>query len=139
MFGRIIKRIDKVMTFFEEWTLYLTVMVALISLFINVITRYGFSYTLGWSEELVREVIIYTTLIGCSAAIRNRSMIKIDALVQIVPSLKVTLTYFSHLCTLLFSCFMMYFGTKFAALQVATNQKTIILQIPLVFIIGFCR
>ena len=49
-----------------------------------MILRYGFNYSLAWSEELVREVIILTTFIGCSAAIKARSMIKIDALVQLV-------------------------------------------------------
>ena len=127
MFGKVIRFVDKVLTFFEDWTLYITVMLALVSLFINVICRYGFNYPLAWSEELVREVIIYTTLIGCSAAIKNRSMIKIDALVQMVPRLKVPLNYFSHFCTLVFSVFMMYYGWNFAALQVATRQKTIIL------------
>ena len=37
---------------------------ALIALFFNVILRYGFNYSLAWSEELVREVIILTTFIG---------------------------------------------------------------------------
>ena len=71
--------LDKVLTFFEEWTLFISVMVALVALFVNVVLRYGFNYSLAWSEELVREVIIYTTFIGCSAAVKNRSMIKIDA------------------------------------------------------------
>ena len=71
--------IDRILTFFEEWTLFIAVMGALISLFANVVLRYGFKYSLAWSEELVRLVIIYTTLIGCSAAVKNRTMIKIDA------------------------------------------------------------
>jgi TRAP-type C4-dicarboxylate transport system permease small subunit len=71
MFGKILKRLDTLLTLFEEWTLFLTVMVALISLFMNVVLRYGMNYSLAWSEELVREVIIYTTFIGCSAAIKN--------------------------------------------------------------------
>jgi C4-dicarboxylate transporter DctQ subunit len=72
-------------------------MVALVALFFNVVLRYGFNYTLAWSEELVREVIIYTTFIGCCAAVKNRSMIKIDASVQLFPKLKIPLTYFSNL------------------------------------------
>ena len=52
-----------------------------VTLFVNVVMlRYGFNQSLAWSEELVREVIIYTTFIGCSAAVKNRSMIRIDAL-----------------------------------------------------------
>ena len=88
MFGKILNVIDKILTFFEDWTLFISVMAALLALFVNVVLRYGFNYTLAWSEELVREVIIYTTFIGCGAAVKNRSMIKIDALLQLVPKLR---------------------------------------------------
>ena len=134
MLKKIFKTIDKVFSFFEEWTLFITVIVALIALFANVVLRYGFNYSLAWSEELVREVIIYTTLIGCSAAIKSRAMIKIDALVQLVPPLKTPLTYFSHIVTLIFSALMVYYGWLLTLLQNSTNQKTIILQIPLVYL-----
>ncbi len=126
--------LDKVLTFFEDWTLFVTVIVALVALFVNVVLRYGFNYSLAWSEELVREVIIYTTFIGCSAAIKNRSMIKIDALVQLAPKLKMPLNYISNLAILIFSVLMLYYGWLMAALQVRTHQSTIILQIPLVYL-----
>jgi TRAP-type C4-dicarboxylate transport system permease small subunit len=82
----------------------------------------------------VREVIIFTTFIGASAAVKNRSMIKIDALVQLIPWLKSPLTYFSHAALLIFSGLMMYYGVLMAKMQLVTNQKTIILQIPLVYL-----
>ncbi len=126
--------IDRAFTFFEDWTLFIAVMVGLVSLFINVVLRYTIHYSLAWSEELIREIIIYTTFIGCSAAIKNRSMIRIDALPQIVPFLKKPLDIFSHLCTLGFSVLMFTLGWEMAALQVQTNQKTIILGIPLVIL-----
>jgi C4-dicarboxylate transporter DctQ subunit len=134
MFGKILKTLDGILTFFEEWTLFITVMVALASMFLNVVLRYGFNYSLAWSEELVRTVIIYTTLIGCSTAIKDRSMIKIDALVQLAPKLKGLLSYFSNTVTLIFSIMMMYYGWQMAELQYITNQKTIIMQIPLVYL-----
>jgi TRAP-type C4-dicarboxylate transport system permease small subunit len=134
MIGKIFAFLDRVLTVFEDWTLFISVIIALVALFFNVILRYGFNYSLTWSEELVREVIIYTTLIGCSAAVKNRSMIKIDASVQLLPKLKVPLTFFSNLVTLVFSVMVVYLGWQLAALQVQTNQKTIILQIPLVYI-----
>ena len=134
MFAKTLNALDKAMTFFEEWTLFITVVVALVALFCNVVLRYGFNYSLAWSEELVREVIIYTTLIGCSAAVKNRSLIKIDASVQIFPRLKVPLTFFSHLVTLIFSVMVLYYGWLLALLQAQTHQKTIILQIPLIYV-----
>jgi len=98
------------------------------------VLRYAFNYTLAWSEELVREVIIFTTFIGCGTAVKNRSMIKIDALLQLIPVLKIPLTCFSHMATLIFGAMMLYYGWKMAALQIMTQQKTIILQIPLVYL-----
>ena len=126
--------LDKVLTFFEEWTLFLTVLVAMVALFFNVILRYGFSYSLAWSEELVREVILYTTFIGCSVAIKNRSTVRIDALVQLVPQLKYPLAMFSYLVNLVFALVMIYFGYLLAALQVESDQSTLILQIPTVYL-----
>ena len=44
---RFLKFQDKGLSFFEDWTLYLAVTVGLISLFINVILRYVFSYSMA--------------------------------------------------------------------------------------------
>ena len=134
MFGKILKFLDKILTFFEEWTLFISVIVALIALFFNVVLRYGFNYSLAWSEGLVREGIIYTTFIGCSAAVKNRTMIKIDASVQLLPKLKMPLTYFSNFAIMVFSFMMIYYGWLMVELQYRTHQKTIIMEIPLVFL-----
>lgn len=134
MLGRIVGILDKFLTLFENWTLFIAVMAGLLSLFVNVVLRYGFNYSLAWSEELIREIIVYTTFIGCSAAVKNRSMITIDALPQIMPRLKIPLTFVSHGATLVFGCMIAYLGWQMAALQVATQQKTIILEIPLVIL-----
>ncbi len=134
MIEKTLRIMDRILTFFEEWTLFITVMVALAALFVNVVLRYGFNYSLAWSEELIRIVIIYTTLVGCSAAIKNGTMIKIDALVQLAPRLKTSLSYFSHAVTLVFAAMMIYFGWQIAALQAQCAQKTIIMEIPLVYV-----
>jgi TRAP-type C4-dicarboxylate transport system permease small subunit len=131
---KILKTVDKILSFLEDWTLFIAVIIALVALFLNVVLRYGFNYSLAWSEELVREVIIYTTFIGCSVAIKNRSMIKIDALVQLFPVLKTPLNYLSHLATIIFSSMVIYYGWLMAARQVITHQKTIIMQIPKVYL-----
>ncbi len=134
MFFKILNILDKILSFIEEWSLFLATMAALLALFVNVVLRYGFHSGLAWSEELVREVVILTTFFGCSAAIKARSMIKIDALVQAIPKLRVPLTFFSNFVVFIFAIMMIYYGWQMAALQVATFQKTIIMEIPLVFL-----
>ncbi len=132
--SKLLSAADKVLTFFEEWTLFVSVLVAMVALFFNVILRYGFSYSLAWSEELVREVIVFTTFIGCSVAVKNRSTIRIDALVQLVPVLKFPLSIFSYVVNLVFAAMMVYFGYLLCVLQVESNQSTLILQIPTVYL-----
>jgi len=134
MLEGILKKIDTIMTTIEEWSLFIIVMAGLISLFANVVLRYWFNYTLAWSEELVRIVIIYSTLIGASVAVKQRAMIRIDAVVQIFPKLKSGLTFYSNILMIIFAWMMVYYGYKMTVLQYITNQKTICMEIPLVFI-----
>ncbi len=134
MLGKFFKKLDTIVTNIEEWTLFIIVMAALSSLFANVILRYGFNYTLAWSEELVRIVIIYSTFVGASVAIKQRAMIKIDAVVQIFPRLKSGLTLYANILMLIFAGMMVFYGYQMTHLQYITSQKTIIMQIPLVAI-----
>jgi TRAP-type C4-dicarboxylate transport system permease small subunit len=48
-----------------------------------------------------------------------------------------SLSIFSNLVILAFSVMMIYYGTLMAQLQVDTNQKTVILQIPIVYLYAF--
>lgn len=134
MISKILGVLDVILTFVEDWSLFIATTVALLALFINVFLRYLFHSPFAWAEELVREVIILTTFVGCSAAIKARSMIKIDALIQIFPRTKAPLELFSNLVTAVFAIMMIYYGWKMAALQVTTQQHTIIMKIPLVYL-----
>ncbi len=134
MLGKTLRKLDKAASHFEEWTLFVIVITALIALFFNVVLRYGFNYTLAWSEELVRIVIIYSTFIGASVAVKQRAMIRIDAVVQIFPKLKKGLTFYTNILMLVFAGMMIYYGYKMTHLQFLTHQKTIIMEIPLVIV-----
>ncbi|MBA3011302.1 MAG: TRAP transporter small permease [Proteobacteria bacterium] len=134
MLGKTMKKMDTIVSQIEEWALFVMVMAALLSLFANVVCRYVFNYTLAWSEELVGIVIIYSTFVGTSVAIRQGAMIRIDALVQIFPGLKNGLTFYSNCLMLIFAWMMVYYGYEMTHIQYITHQKTIIMQIPLVFV-----
>jgi TRAP-type C4-dicarboxylate transport system permease small subunit len=57
-------------------------------------------------------------------------MIKIDASVQLLPRLKMPLTYFSNFVTMIFAGMMVYYGSLMVMLQYRTHQKSIIMEIP---------
>lgn len=132
MLKKTFKTIDRGFLFVEEWSLFVAVAVALVTAMANVILRKATSnVSLYWSDEVVRKVIFFSTYIGCVAAIRSRSLIRIDALPQLMPVLKKPLTLFSHLAVLFFSGIMINLGWQMTLMMYQDEYaKTTTLQIP---------
>ncbi len=118
MWLRLFKAVDRAFVFIEEWSLCGAVVIALLTAMANVVLRKATSdYSLYWSDEVVRKVIYFTTYIGSVAAIRNRSLIRIDALPQMLPVLRKPLTLLSHLAVLLFSVIMVKLGIEMTVMM----------------------
>lgn len=132
MFKKAYKSIDRVFQFVEEWSLFTAVCVALITAMANVILRKSTAnFSLYWSDEVVRKVIFFSTYIGCVAAVRSRSLIRIDALPQMLPILKKPLTLISHLAVLLFSAIMVYLGSEMTIMMYQDEfARTATLRLP---------
>jgi len=130
--NKFFKAVDHTFFLIEDWSLFIAVVIALFTAFANVLLRKLTSdVNLYWSDEVVRKVIYFTTYIGCVAAVRNRSLIRIDALPQLIPVLKKPLTLLSHLAVLLFSALMVRLGWQMTLLmQRDEYAKTASLQIP---------
>jgi len=129
---KLIYYIHRTFAFVEDWSLFISVMVALLVAMANVMLRKLTSdVNLYWSDEVVRKTIFFTTYVGCIAAIRSRSLIRIDALPQLLPFMKKPLTLLSHIGVLVFSGFMVQLGYSLP-MMVHEDQfaKTVSLQIP---------
>ncbi len=129
---RLYKAVDRSFQLVEEWSLFTAVCVALITAMANVILRKTTdNFSLYWSDEVVRKVIFFSTYIGCVAAVRSRSLIRIDALPQLLPILKKPLTLISHLAVLLFSGIMVYLGTEMTIMMLHDEfARTATLRLP---------
>lgn len=134
MFRAVLRLADKVLSFIEDWILFLTVFSAMVALFVNVATRYLMTYTMTWPEEFVRQVIMITTFLGCAVAVRKRALIRIDALPNLLPWLKKPLDFVNHASVLVFAVFVIHFGLKLVELQARTGQLTTALKIPTVLL-----
>ncbi len=132
MLKKVFIKIDRIFLFFEEWALFGAVAIALLTAMANVVLRKATNdYNLYWSDEVVRKVIFFSTYVGCIAAIRSRSLIRIDALPQILPILKKPLALFSHIAVLVFSAFMVYLGTQMTIMMYGDEYAlTATLRIP---------
>lgn len=131
-FKRVFKLIDRGFRNFEEWALFIAVGTALVTAMANVILRKTTqNYSLYWSDEVVRKVIYFSTYIGCVAAIRSRSLIRIDALPQIVPVLRKPLALVSHFAVLIFAGIMIYLGWEMTMMMYRDEYaRTATLRLP---------
>ena len=132
MLKKIFRTIDRSFLFLEEWSLFATVCIALLTAMTNVILRKTTSnLSLYWSDEVVRKVIYFSTYIGCVAAVRGRALIRIDALPQLFPVLKKPLNMVSHLAVLIFSGVMVKLGYEMTLMMFRDEYaRTTTLQIP---------
>ena len=132
MLKKLFRGIDRTFLFVEDWSLFLTVSIALITAMANVVLRKLTSdISLYWSDEIVRKVIFFSTYFGCIAAIRSRSLVRIDALPQLFPVLRKPLTLFSHVAVLFFSLLMIKLGWGMTVMMYQDEYaRTATLEIP---------
>ena len=132
MLKKTIQKIDRFFIFFEDWSLLLSVCIALTVAMANVVLRkLTNDVNLFWSDEVVRKTIYFSTYIGCVVAVRGRSLIRIDALPQMVPGLKKYLALFAHAVTLLFAAALVYLGGTMTVMMYEDKYaRTASLQIP---------
>jgi|AntRauTorckE6833_2_1112554.scaffolds.fasta_scaffold05954_2 TRAP-type C4-dicarboxylate transport system permease small subunit len=128
---KIFRAIDKTLGAVEDWSLVLVVCVALLSGLTNIILRKTTTINLYWSDEVIRKSIFFCTYVGCSAAIRRRSLIRVDALPQLIPVSRKFFNMLNHLAGLLFSAMLVWLGWGlFQAVYADEYATTATLQIP---------
>jgi len=132
MLKQTFQAVDRIFQWFEEWSLFISVFIALLVALANVILRKATAdINLYWSDEVVRKTIYFSTYIGCIAAVRSRSLIRIDALPQLLPKLKVPLNLVANVAVLVFAGFMVYLGWQMTVLMYQDEYaRTASLQIP---------
>ena len=132
MLKNTIQRIDRAFILFEDWSLLISVCIALTVAMANVLLRkLTNEVNLYWSDEVVRKTIYFSTYVGCIVAVRGRSLIRIDAFPQMVPGFKKPLAMFAHLVTLIFAGAMIYLGWLMTVMMYQDEYaRTASLQIP---------
>jgi len=70
---------------FEEIVIAVFLALATLISFLQVILRYGFSFSLTWASEATTYLLIWTALIGASYGVRKRVHIGVDTVVNMLP------------------------------------------------------
>ena len=95
--------------------LVVTIAVALtITVLLQVFTRYVIFYSLPWTEELARYLLVWLTMLGGAVAYRQRAHIGVSFFVNLLPEKGIKFVrLISSLLVMLFSIYVIRFGIEF--------------------------
>ncbi|WLR50317.1 TRAP transporter small permease [Bacillus tianshenii] len=116
----------------EEIAVGLALVVGVTLTFIEVVLRYGFGGSLGFTHELVVYLLIFTGLIGASIGVREKVHLGVDLVVQQFPySIQKGITILTlSVCTLF--CFLIaLLGYQHILIIMEFGQVTPEMEVPL--------
>ncbi len=107
-----------------ELSICLVTMVAMtVIVFAQVVGRYLFSYSFGWSEEIARFLVIWVTFGGSAYAFRKGAHIGVTAVVEALPkNLRFYVNIISRILTIIFFIVLGYYGLEHTLNQYALGQ-----------------
>lgn len=94
--------------------------------FVNVITRKFFNFTIIWAEEIARYLIVWVTFIGLSSCVRENMHVSIDIVIQKLPG-RVRKVYnkFLYLILILVGAYLSYLGALITEKLYLSGNKSV--------------
>jgi C4-dicarboxylate transporter DctQ subunit len=126
-------RFMNILTKFVQWFLIGVLGVMTVSVFISVVTRYAFAWTMPWSDPVARYGQTWIMLLGSSLVLRKGMHIGIENFVNLFPdTVRQIVRRINVLLILAFSVAMMVQG--FNLIGIAKDQLIPELGIPMQYI-----
>lgn len=123
-----LKLAERVFVRTNEALVVLLMMVMTSLVLLNVITRYGFQFSLTWAEELSRFLMIWVTYLGAGLALRAGNHVAFEYVQSLLPSRVVPwVRALIALGILVFLGFLAYYGWEFS--QLTMRQRSAVLGI----------
>lgn len=120
---------------FEGAILGVFLIIITLVIFLQIFMRYLFNHALPWPEELSRYCFVCSTLLSLSFCVRHKSMMRVDALVSLLPkTAQDVIECFIMLVSLALYAVLFVFSLDTAALSKASGQLSTALQLPMYII-----
>jgi TRAP-type C4-dicarboxylate transport system permease small subunit len=114
---------------FEENLAALCLGALLVTLFLQVFTRFITRDPLSWTEEVARYLYVYIVFLGSSAAVSDRTHVAIDFLVLRLPRRgRLAVALLVNVCVLFVLANLFYWGIRATLRQL--NIPLVVLDIP---------
>ncbi|WP_210200573.1 TRAP transporter small permease [Cohaesibacter celericrescens] len=80
-----LKRAEDTVMSFMKWILILAMSGMVGVVFLQIVSRYAFSFSLGWSEEVARLLFICITFLGAAVLARKEDHLKVTVITDMLP------------------------------------------------------
>lgn len=119
-----------------EFFIVAMLVVMVVTVTLQIITRYVFFYSLSWSEELSRYMFVWLIFLGAVLGIKDNMQIKIDIVHTLVKgALEKPYRFFQHLLSMGIVTVLAFGSIKM--IELGTRQKSPAMHIPM-SIVYFC-
>jgi len=113
--------------------LVLHFIVILAIMILAVIFRYVINQSLSWSDEAVRYLFVWLTLLGSSLVLRDKAHIQVEFFIELMPSrVRSILDFFSDSLVLAFNVVLLVLGVQWFLATVGIQTATLRLPINIV-------
>ncbi len=126
------KKFRQAMLLLDKWVSIVCIIVDLVILFVNVVGRYVFSYSIPWAEELGRYLMIIMIYLGVSYSAHNDSHIRIDSVEKLYPAkARPYIRLLSNAIWVFYCGIIVFYGVKYTAYIMETGARMVAINIPL--------
>lgn len=116
---------------FEEVAVVLLFSVAVILYFSQIVSRYVFGFTFPWAEELIVTFVVWACFIGASLAVRHKTHISVDLVVNTLPPVphRIAALVALGICTV-FAALVFVWGLQFVRAMALTGNRAESIDMP---------
>lgn len=116
----------------EEYLMVVLVIFMTGLIFLQVIMRYVFQHSLGWSEELARYVFLWSIWIGASYGAKTKTHVRLTILVsKFKPKVQQVINIVAYLIWVAFVIFLVVRGFQLVGIMYSSGQISTALHLPM--------
>lgn len=110
---------------FEDYSVTILYMLMIAVIFLQVFSRFVVKYSIPWSEELARYLMVWAVFIGAGIGAKEGAHVGIDALVDVLPKkLKNYTQLFAYGISILFSVILIFLSIIMIQFLMRTGQTS---------------
>ena len=123
-------KIEKVITYIEEFLILILMISSLIFLCVNIFLRFFFSTGFVFIEEYARYGMVFLTYFAVSQSIKKNGMIKMDLISSGGEKKENVFRVISNIFSIIMGIILIVFGWQYTAWMFASGERTIGMQVP---------